>query len=238
MKIIPAIDIINGQCVRLTEGDYDTKKIYAENPLHIAQLFEENGAKFLHLVDLDGAKKGEVVNWNILEEIAKNTSLEVDFSGGIKDKNTIQKAFDLGAKQIVIGSFAVKNPNEVKNWIQFFGAEKIVLSADVKHEKIAINGWQTITDIEIYAFLDDFLKEGLKYAVCTDIEKDGKLAGVSLSLYQKIMQKFPQLSLIASGGVHETEDLISLQNQQISGVIIGKALYEEKITWKNLANFL
>lgn len=238
MKIIPAIDIINGQCVRLTEGDYTTKKIYAENPLSIAQLFEENGATFLHLVDLDGAKKGEVVNWKILEDIAKNTNLEVDFSGGIKDKKSVQKAFDLGAKQIIIGSFAVKNPNEVKNWIQAFGAEKIVLSADVKNKKVAINGWQTLTDIFIDDFLEDFLKEGLKYAVCTDIEKDGKLDGVSSELYQEILQKFPTLQLIASGGVHTIDDLVLLKNNQLAGVIIGKALYEEKITWKSLASFL
>ncbi len=238
MKIIPAIDIINGQCVRLTEGDYDTKKIYAENPLEIAQLFEKKGAKYLHLVDLDGAKKGEVVNWNILENITKNTNLQIDFSGGIKDKNAVQKAFDLGAKQVIVGSIALKNPSEVKKWLQEFGNEKIVLSADVKHEKIAINGWQTISDTSIYDFIADFLKEGLKHVVCTDIEKDGKLAGVSLGLYQKIIQQFSSIQLIASGGVHQIEELSLLKNNQLAGVIIGKALYEEKISWEELASFL
>ncbi|TAE75449.1 MAG: 1-(5-phosphoribosyl)-5-[(5-phosphoribosylamino)methylideneamino]imidazole-4-carboxamide isomerase [Bacteroidetes bacterium] len=238
MKIIPAIDLINGQCVRLTEGNYDTKKIYAENPVEIAQFFEEKGGKYLHLVDLDGAKKGEVINWNILESITKKTNLKVDFSGGIKNKNSVQKAFDLGANQVIVGSIALKNPALVKDWLQEFGNEKIVLSADVRQEKIAVNGWQTISEMNIYDFLTDFLEAGLKYVVCTDIEKDGKLAGVSLELYQKIIQKFPTIELIASGGVHDIEDIISLQNNQLSAVIIGKALYEEKISWEDLANFL
>jgi phosphoribosylformimino-5-aminoimidazole carboxamide ribotide isomerase len=234
MRIIPAIDLINGNCVRLTEGDYNTQKIYAENPTQIAQQFEKEGAEYLHLVDLDGAKKGEVVNWHILENIAKNTTLSIDFSGGIKTEKEIEKAFQLGAKQVVLGSIAIKNPTQTKQWIEKFGNEKIILSADVKQEKIAINGWQTITEWHIIDFLDEFIQAGLKYAICTDIEKDGKLSGVSLHLYQTILHTFPTLKLIASGGVHKKNDITELKNNHLDGLIIGKAIYENKINLKEI----
>lgn len=201
MLIVPAIDIIDGKCVRLTKGDYDTKKIYNENPLEVAKEFEANGITHLHLVDLDGAKKGSVVNWSVLETITANTKLQVDFSGGIKTKEAAKQAFDLGATQIAIGSLAVKNPKEVVNWIWDFGEEKLILGADVLNGNIAVSGWQESSTKDIYSFLDFYYEEGMDYVLCTDISKDGMLQGPSFDLYKTILDEYDDIKLIASGGV-------------------------------------
>ena len=238
MLIIPAIDLIDGKCVRLTKGNYDTKIIYNENPLEVAKEFEANGITHLHLVDLDGAKKGEVVNWNILEEIAKNTTLKVDFSGGIKTKLVAQQAFDLGASQIAVGSLAAKNPKEFVDWIWSFGEEKLILGADVMNEKIAINGWQENSTKDIYSYLDYFFEEGIDYVLCTDISKDGMLQGPSFELYTSILKEYDEIKLIASGGVSNVEDLIKLKEMGCYAAIVGKAFYEGKISLQELKDFI
>lgn len=238
MLVIPAIDLIDGKCVRLTKGDYATQKIYNENPLEVAKEFEANGITHLHLVDLDGAKKGDVVNWNILEQITKHTSLLIDFSGGIKTKQTAQAAFDLGANQITVGSLAAKNPKEFVDWIWTFGEEKLILGADVMNEKIATNGWQEKSTKDIYSFLDFYFEEGIDYVLCTDISKDGMLQGPSFGLYQNIIEEYEELKLIASGGVSNVNDLIRLKEIGCYAAIVGKAFYEGKITFNNLKNLL
>jgi phosphoribosylformimino-5-aminoimidazole carboxamide ribotide isomerase len=237
MIIIPAIDIIDAKCVRLTKGDYNTKKIYNENPLEVAKEFEANGITHLHVVDLDGAKSGNVVNWNVLEEITKHTSLKVDFSGGIKSRQAAQKAFDLGAHQITVGSLAAKNPKEFVDWIWTFGEEKLILGADVMNEKIAINGWQENSTKDIYSFLDYYFEEGIDFVLCTDISKDGMLQGPSFELYHNIIEKYEELNLIASGGVSSMDDLIKLKEIGCYGTIVGKAFYEGKITMQELTTF-
>ncbi|MCC6582255.1 MAG: 1-(5-phosphoribosyl)-5-[(5-phosphoribosylamino)methylideneamino]imidazole-4-carboxamide isomerase [Chitinophagales bacterium] len=238
MLIIPAIDIIDGKCVRLTKGDYDTKKIYHENPVDAAKEFEAGGITHLHLVDLDGAKKSEVVNWKVLESIATQTNLHIDFSGGIKTKQAAQQAFDLGAAQITVGSLAAKNPKEFVDWIWEFGEEKLILGADVINDKIAIHGWQESSTKDIYSYLDYYFEEGIDYVLCTDVSKDGMLEGPSFELYSNILEEYEELKLIASGGVSSIDDLQKLKEMGCYAAIVGKAIYEGRITLKELSSFL
>ncbi len=236
MYIIPAIDIIDGKCVRLTQGDYAQKKVYNENPLEVAKEFEAAGLKRLHLVDLDGAKSGHIVNYKVLESITKNTSLTIDFGGGVKTDEDIQLAFNSGAAQITGGSIAVKNPQIFESWIKKHG-DKIILGADVKDEKIAINGWLENSGIDLWNFLSDYVAKGIQYTVCTDISKDGALQGTATELYKKMILKFPSLNVIASGGVTTLQDLKDLKIAGCYGAIVGKAIYEQKILLKDLNIF-
>ena len=237
MQIIPAIDLIDGKCVRLTEGDYAQKKIYNEDPLEVAKAFEGVGLMRLHLVDLDGAKAGEVVNWKVLEKIANQTALQIDFGGGIKKEATLNTVFETGASYATIGSLAVNNRIVFEEWIERFGANAFMLGADVYKEKIAIGGWIEKTNMDVYEFMESYINKGIGQFFCTDIEKDGKLAGPSTALYQKIIKQFPELHLIASGGVSNIEDLKLLRAIGCSGAIVGKAIYENSITLKELASF-
>ncbi len=237
MLIIPAIDIIDGKCVRLTKGNYDTKIIYNENPVDAAKTFEDSGITHLHLVDLDGAKKSEVVNWKVLENIASQTTLQIDFSGGIKTKQSAQQAFDSGAAQITVGSLAAKNPKEFVDWIWEFGEEKLILGADVIKDKIAIHGWQESSTKDIYSYLDYFFEEGIDYVLCTDVSKDGMLQGPSIDLYKDILEEYEEIKLIASGGVSSLEDLNQLKEIGCYAAIVGKAFYEGRISLSELSNF-
>lgn len=237
MTIIPAIDIIEGKCVRLTQGDYAQKKIYNENPLEVAKQFEDVAIKRLHLVDLDGAKAGRIINHKVLESIAANTSLIIDFGGGIKTKEDIDIVFNSGASIVTVGSIAVKQPAMFFNWLQTYGGEKILLGADVKNDKIAIHGWTEQTEINILDFLQQNVDNGLRQAFCTDISKDGLLQGPAINLYKKITGRFPQLNFIASGGVSSLDDLAQLKEIGCSGVIVGKAIYEGKMTLAEMKKF-
>lgn len=236
MFIIPAIDIIDGKCVRLTQGDYAQKKVYNENPLEVAKMFEAAGLKRLHLVDLDGAKSGHIINHKVLENIAKGTSLTIDFGGGVKTDNDIQLAFNSGAAQVTGGSIAVKNPDIFSSWIKNYGG-KIILGADVKDEKIATNGWLEDSGIDLWTFLADYVSKGAEYTVCTDISKDGALQGTATELYKKMITKFPKLNVIASGGVTTMQDLHDLKVAGCYGAIVGKAIYENRISLKELEIF-
>lgn len=238
IQIIPAIDLIDGKCVRLTQGDYARKTIYNENPLEVAKEFESIGITRLHLVDLDGAKKREVVNLNILESIASKTKLEIDFGGGIKNNAEIEKVFNAGATFATIGSLAVKQPEVLFSWIKKYGPDKIILGADVKNEKIAIGGWLETTDINIYDFIKINFFKGITTIFCTDISKDGLLQGPSLKLYKSILTEVPSLKLIASGGVSNMNDVLELEKIGCSSVIIGKAIYEGRITLEELKNYI
>lgn len=238
MLIIPAIDIIDGKCVRLTEGDYSQKTVYRENPLEVAKEFEAAGLSRLHLVDLDGAKAGAVKNWKVLENITQHTSLEIDFGGGIKTEKDLQIVFDSGAHYATIGSIAVKDPTLFESWLTKYGAEKFLLGADVKQEKIAISGWLETTDITILDFIKTYIDKGVQQIFCTDVSKDGKLEGPSLELYKKIIAAYPTLHFIASGGVATIKDVEELASIGCSGVIIGKAIYENRITLKELSQFI
>ena len=233
MRIIPAIDIIGGKCVRLTKGDYSTKKIYNENPLEIAKELEDNGIEYLHLVDLDGAINKHIVNYKTLAEICSRTNLKVDFGGGVKSAKDLNIAFDCGAKQITGGSIAVTQPATFKSWINKYGPEKIILGADCKDQKIATAGWTKTANIGVTSFIKDYQKQGVKYVICTDIAKDGMLQGTSNALYKEIIGQ-SSISLIASGGVSSIEDLKALQAIGCEGAIIGKALYEGRIKLKEL----
>lgn len=237
MYIIPAIDIIEGKCVRLTQGDYAQKKVYNENPLEVAKQFEDVGLNRLHLVDLDGAKAGHIVNYKVLENIASKTHLHIDFGGGLKSDEDLRIAFECGAKQITGGTIAVKNKPVFLNWIKTYGAEKIILGADVKNEKIAVSGWTETSDIWLKDFLQDFINEGIIYCICTDISKDGLLRGASNDLYQSILNDFKNLKLVASGGVSSMDDLYQLRDIGCFGAIVGKAIYENRIGLKELENF-
>ena len=237
MQIIPAIDIIDGKCVRLTQGDYGQKTIYNENPLEVAKEFEAAGLHRLHLVDLDGAKSGAVQNWKVLETIAANTNLVIDFGGGIKKEEDLTIVFQSGAALATIGSLAVKNETLFTEWLQKFGANKFLLGADVKEEKIAIGGWLETTDIDIYTFIEKYVAKGIQQLFCTDVSKDGKLEGPSTILYSKIINQFPELHFIASGGVSSMEDLHELKKIGCSGVIVGKAIYENRISIDELETF-
>jgi phosphoribosylformimino-5-aminoimidazole carboxamide ribotide isomerase len=238
MEIIPAIDLIDGKCVRLTQGDYSKKTVYNENPLEVAKEFEDLGIKRLHLVDLDGAKKGEVVNLKVLENIAAQTKLVIDFGGGIKNDVSIENVFNAGAAFATIGSLAVKQPEVLFSWLKKYGADKIMLGADVKNENIAIGGWLETTDINIYDFLKINFIKGITNVFCTDISKDGLLQGPSIALYKKIMEEIPELKLIASGGVSDMKDVLELEKIGCGGVIIGKAIYEGRITIDELKNYI
>ena len=234
MQIIPAIDIIEGKCVRLTQGDYEQKKIYNEHPLEVAKEFEDAGLQRLHLVDLDGAKAGSVKNWKVLETIAAKTSLIIDFGGGIKKEDDVKIVFNSGATLATIGSLAVKNEFEFVKWLLQFGADKFLLGADVKEEKIAVSGWLETTDVWIYDFIQKYIDHGVQQIFCTDVSKDGKLEGPSVELYKNIINKFPKLQFIASGGVSSLKDLEDLIKISCSGVIVGKAIYEGRISLKEL----
>jgi len=238
MRIIPAIDIINGKCVRLSKGDYSTQKIYNENPLEVAKMFENYGVKYLHLVDLDGAKASHIVNHNVLEAIASKTNLSIDFGGGLKSDNDLRIAFESGANQITGGSIAVKDPSIFKKWIQRYGAEKIILGADATNEKVAIGGWLEESDKELLPFIQGYVNEGINYVICTDISKDGMLEGPSFELYKKILNKISNVRLIASGGISTFSELPKLAAMGCEGTIIGKAIYEHKISMKEIENYI
>ncbi len=237
MRIIPAIDLLDGKCVRLTQGNYNQKSVYSDNPLDVAKLFEDNGLKYLHLVDLEGAKAQRVIHHRILESICRNTNLEVDFSGGIKSEEDLRKVFDFGANQACIGSLAAKNPEIFIEWLIKYGENRMVLSADVKHEIVVVQGWLEKTEWKIYEYLKQFVSKNLKYVICTDVAKDGTLTGPSYELYHQIKSEIPNLNLIASGGIHNEKDLVALKHIGCEGVIIGKAIYEGKISIKNLTNY-
>ncbi|RTL59100.1 MAG: 1-(5-phosphoribosyl)-5-[(5-phosphoribosylamino)methylideneamino]imidazole-4-carboxamide isomerase [Sphingobacteriales bacterium] len=236
--IIPAIDIIDGKCVRLTQGDYSQKKIYNENPLEVAREFEDAGLTRLHLVDLDGAKAGAVKNWKVLETIAAKTSMVIDFGGGIKKEEDVKIVFNSGAALATIGSIAVKNETEFVKWLLQFGANKFLLGADVKDEKIAVAGWLETTDVWIYDFIEKYINHGVQQLFCTDVSKDGKLEGPSIELYKNIISKFPQLHFIASGGVSSMKDLDELESIGCAAAIVGKAIYENRITLTELKKFI
>lgn len=235
IEIIPAIDIIEGKCVRLSQGDYNEKKVYNENPLEVAKMFEDAGINRLHLVDLDGAKAKHIVNHKVLEEIASKTSLSIDFGGGIQSDKDIHIAFSSGAKMITGGSIAVKKQEIFTHWLDKYGNEKIILGADCKDNKIAVSGWQESTDLDIISFIKLYKERGIKKVVCTDISKDGMLQGPSILLYKDILSSFPDLYLIASGGVSCYQDIIDLKSIGVPAVILGKAIYENKITLSELA---
>ena len=237
MQIIPAIDIIEGKCVRLTEGDYAQKKIYNEDPLEVAKQFEGVGLMRLHLVDLDGAKSGKVINWKVLEKIANKTNFVIDFGGGIKTEATLKTVLDTGATYATIGSLAVKERAVFEQWIERFGADIFMLGADVHTEKIAVGGWIEKTEIDVYDFIGSYMNKGVTQLFCTDIQKDGKLEGPSIELYQKILAKYPTLQLIASGGVSQLKDLEELRTIGCSAAIVGKAIYENKISLSELSTF-
>ena len=237
IEIIPAIDLIEGKCVRLTQGDYAQKKIYNENPLEVARMFADAGISRLHLVDLDGAKAQHIVNHKVLEKITTKTNLIVDFGGGLKSDDDLRIAFECGASMITGGSIAVKNPLVFTRWIQKYVPERIILGADVKNEKIAVSGWTENTDIELIPFLDDYRKKGISKIICTDISKDGMLEGPSTELYTEILRCLPDAYLIASGGVSSLRDIELLEEAGIPAVIFGKAIYEGRIRLKDLSRF-
>jgi phosphoribosylformimino-5-aminoimidazole carboxamide ribotide isomerase len=233
MRIIPAIDIINGKCVRLTKGDYKTQKIYNENPLEVAKYFEDNGIQYLHLVDLDGAKSHEIINYKVLYQIATKTNLKIDFGGGLKQRKDLKIAFENGAKQITGGSIAAKNPTEFLELLNEFGSEKIILGADCLDRKIATQGWLETSEIEVIDYISEYVSKGISTVICTDISKDGMLQGTSNELYESILER-TRVNLIASGGVTTISDLELLKTLGCEGAIIGKALYEGTIKIENL----
>ncbi|HRP32228.1 MAG TPA: 1-(5-phosphoribosyl)-5-[(5-phosphoribosylamino)methylideneamino]imidazole-4-carboxamide isomerase [Agriterribacter sp.] len=234
MEIIPAIDIIDGKCVRLTQGDYAQKKVYNEHPLEVAKQFEDAGLQRLHLVDLDGAKAGQVKNWKVLETIAGKTGLSIDFGGGIKREEDVRIVFNSGAALATVGSIAVKNEGELVRWFTTFGADKFLLGADVKEERIAIGGWLETTEIWVYDFIEKYIAHGMQQIFCTDVSKDGKLEGPAIELYKNIIHKFPSLHFIASGGVSSMDDLYALRDAGCTGAIVGKAIYEGRIVLDEL----
>lgn len=243
MRIIPAIDIIDGKCVRLTKGDYSTKKVYNENPLEVAKQFEDAGIKYLHLVDLDGAKAKHIVNHRVLELIASKTNLKIDFGGGLKTNEDLYVAFSSGAKQITGGSIAVNDKDTFEGWISKYGAQKIILGADCSNEKIVISGWQEQSHLKVIPFIKSYQKKSIKYVICTDIAKDGMLEGPSFELYKNIISQCntsngQSIKLVASGGISTFNELPKLKEMGCEGVIIGKAIYEGKITLKQLEPFL
>jgi phosphoribosylformimino-5-aminoimidazole carboxamide ribotide isomerase len=242
LRIIPAIDIIDGKCVRLTKGDYSTKKIYNENPLEVAKEFEAAGIEYLHVVDLDGAKASQVINYKVLEQIASKTSLKIDFGGGLKSDKDLEIAFNSGAHQITGGSIAVKNSAIFESWIEKYGAQKIILGADFYPDnvggKIATNGWQEESTLELIPFIKGYQDKGIQYVICTDISKDGMLQGPSFEVYKKIITEVKNVKLIASGGISTFDELPRLAENGCEGVIIGKAIYEKKISLKQLEQYI
>lgn len=237
MRIIPAIDIIDGKCVRLTKGDYNTQKIYNDNPLEAAKEFEANGIQYLHVVDLDGARSKHIVNHKALHDIASKTSLKIDFGGGIKSDEDIRIAFENGASQITGGSIAVQQPETFRQWLQTYGPEKIILGADSNNRRIATHGWMQQSELDVVDFISDYAEQGIVYVICTDIQKDGMLQGTSNDLYREIIEK-TGVKLIASGGVSSVDDLAALRQLGCDGAIIGKAFYEGKITLHELKKFV
>lgn len=238
IEIIPAIDIIDGKCVRLTKGDYDTKKVYNEDPVEVAKMFESYGIKRLHTVDLDGAKSQHVVNWKTIERIADHTSLVIDFGGGIKSHEDIDIAFASGATLVTIGSVAVKQPELFGEWLEKYGPQKVILGADVKNGLISINGWKEEGDDKLMPFLHKYTEKGVENVLCTDISKDGMLQGPATELYKEIMKEFPEMHLIASGGVSGIEDIDELNMAGIPAVVFGKAIYEGKIKMEELTKYV
>lgn len=238
MRIIPAIDIIDGKCVRLSKGDYSTKIVYNENPLEVAKEFEAHGIEYLHLVDLDGAKSKHIVNHRILDQIASQTSLKIDFGGGLKTDDDLHIAFESGAHQITGGSIAVKDRSIFKKWLRKFGNDKIILGADANNEKIAIGGWLEESDLDLIPFIQKYEKQGVKYVICTDISKDGMLQGPSFNLYEKILNQVENINLIASGGISSYDELAKLAELGCEGTIIGKAIYENRISLKQLEQYI
>ena len=238
IQLIPAIDIIDGKCVRLSQGDYNRQKTYNENPLEVAKSFQDHGITRLHLVDLDGAKAQHIVNHKVLENIATHTNLTIDFGGGLKTDDDLRIAFESGASMITGGSIAVKNPNQFLSWLNQYGSDKIILGADAKDKKIAVTGWLENTDCQLLDFLADYIGKGVSQVICTDIAKDGMLQGPSTALYQEILAAHPTLWLIASGGVSNMRDIIELDAAGVPAVIFGKAIYEGNITLKQLEDFL
>ena len=235
MHIIPAIDLIDGKCVRLTEGDYTQKKVYNEDPLEVAREFEAHGITRLHLVDLDGAKAQHIVNHKVLKRIATHTNLLIDFGGGLKSDEDVRIAFDSGARQVTGGTVAVKNPELFLGWLERYGPERLILGADVKDGKVAVSGWQEQSELELFAFLEGYLQKGIRYSICTDISKDGRLEGSALELYKSLIARFPELKLIASGGVTTIDEVHALREAGCYGAIIGKAIYEGRIRLQELA---
>lgn len=238
IELIPAIDIIDGKCVRLSQGDYNSKKVYNENPVEVAKELEAHGIRRLHVVDLDGAVSHHVVNYRTLEQIASRTSLVIDFGGGVKSDEDLVIAFESGAQMVTGGSIAVKNPERFCHWLQTYGSERIILGADVKDRRIAVNGWKDESACELFPFLEDYVGKGIRKVICTDINCDGMLQGPSISLYKEMLEAHPDLYLIASGGVGSTEDIRQLEATGIPAVIFGKALYEGRITFKELEAFM
>ena len=238
IKLIPAIDIIDGRCVRLTKGNYNEKTIYHENPVDVAKEFEQLGLTRLHLVDLDGAKSDHVINIDVLKAISTQTNLHVDFSGGIKSDDDIKDVFNNGANMVTIGSVAVNNPYLFNKWLKEYGPQKIILGADIKNGSIAINGWKDETKKSIYSFLEHYISLGIINILCTDITKDGTLSGPAYNLYTEILRRFPEINLIASGGVSSNEDIIKLDKLGVKAVVFGKAYYEHKIDIKPLMQYV
>lgn len=238
IELIPAIDLIDGKCVRLSQGDYDTKQIYNENPVEVAKEFEAYGIQRLHVVDLDGAASQHVVNYRVLDRIAGQTSLKIDFGGGVKSDEDLVIAFDNGAQMVTLGSVAVKHPELFDKWLGMYGSEKIILGADTKNGKIAVNGWKEESTQELMPFLADYINKGVKKVLCTDISRDGMLEGPSVNLYKQIMEAHPELHLIASGGVSRLDDILALEAAGIPAVVFGKALYEGRITLKELSSLI
>lgn len=238
IRIIPAIDIIDGKCVRLSEGDFKRKKIYNQDPVSVAKRFENSGITHLHLVDLDGAREKKIVNGRILESISSKTNLNIDFGGGIQSNEDLQIAFESGAHQITAGSVAVKNEEMVLQWLEEYGSNKIILGADSREGKIAVSGWTEVTNIDLHRFLSKYVDLGIRYTICTDVTKDGLLQGTNLNMYRTIKQKLPHLFLIASGGVTEINEIKNLDQIGVNGVIIGKALYEGNIKLHQLEEYL
>ncbi|MDA0314420.1 MAG: 1-(5-phosphoribosyl)-5-[(5-phosphoribosylamino)methylideneamino]imidazole-4-carboxamide isomerase [Bacteroidetes bacterium] len=237
MHVIPALDLIGGKCVRLSQGDYQRKTEYHDDPLEMAKRFEGAGLTRLHLVDLDGAKAKKIINGDVLQRISSDTRLAVDFGGGIQSQEELEKAFFLGARQVTGGSIAVRNPNLFEAWLDAFGADRIILGADTKDKKIAVGGWEEITSLELIPFIEGYYKKGIRQVICTDIAKDGLLQGPSFELYAEILQELPDLQLIASGGVSSFRDLEELQKIGMYGAIVGKAYYEGKLSLEELAQF-
>jgi phosphoribosylformimino-5-aminoimidazole carboxamide ribotide isomerase len=237
MRIIPAIDIIDGKCVRLSKGDFSTQKTYNENPLEVAKKFEAHGIKYLHLVDLDGARSTHIVNHKVLESIAVKTKLKIDFGGGLKSDQDVRIAFENGAQQITGGSIAVKQPELFTNWLSIYGSDKIILGADFKDDRVATDGWEETSDLTLFKFLKNYQTKGVKYTICTDISKDGMLLGPGFVMYENILKRM-KLKLIASGGVSNLEEIPRLASIGCEGVIIGKAIYENRISLKDLESFI
>lgn len=238
IELIPAIDIIEGKCVRLTQGDYSTRKVYNEDPLEVAKMLEDNGIRRLHVVDLDGAREGRIINYRTLDRIASRTSLIIDFGGGLKEESDVEIAFESGAQMITGGSIAVREPETFGAWIDKFGSERILLGADAKDRKIAIGGWKETTDVELIPFIEGYYKKGITKVVCTDIARDGMLQGPSVELYKEIREAIPTLYIIASGGVSSVADIERLDEAGIPAVIFGKALYEGRIQLRDLLRFM